>query len=1009
MKDNKKEDLEDSRSEDPFKIYDILEKNLPKTNVLSQTEVESKYPPGFTPANSSDIGQDNHVHGTIEKEHGDKQDFKKEAALKEEDSFSGNSGHFKTASFPKTGGSMLYLIEELIKVGQVMGYKMEGCMNDIEEIETKMENVDLFDIRSCWGNLSFDYVWTELLIISVYAPQELSEKKSLWQYLVHVIDGWNGAVIIMGDFNEVHTADERFGSIFNNRGAAAFNSFISAGGLVEVSLGGYSFTWVHKSATKMSKLDRFLISEDLMSKCPNVSSIILDKFLSDHRPILLRELSLDYGPLPFRFFHHWFEIDGFDSFVSEAWKGINVDDSNDMLKLAKKLKILKGLIRSWVKDKKDKASILKNSLKKKIADIDALLDNEIVSPESMADRSNAMNDLINLEKIESIELAQKAKLKWSIEGDENSKIFHGCINKKRNNMAIRGVIVDGQWIEDPLQVKKEFLSHFKERFYLPSRNRLMLDMVFPNTLSSDQSLDLERPFSPEEIKGAVWDCGSNKSPGPDGFTFDFYRKFWYLIEENVVAAVNHFYLHGYCQKGSNSSFIALIPKYTGAKMVKDFRPISLIGSLYKIIAKLLANRLVTVVGALVNEVQSAFIANRQILDGPFILNEIINWCNARKKQSMIFKVDFEKAFDSVRWDFLDDILMNFGFGSRWRFWIQSCLKSSRGSILVNGSPTSEFQFHKAFSSFYADDVVFLGQWSNANLSTIIHVLECFFRASGLRINLHKSKLIGITVDSSVVHEAANKIGCMATKLPFPYLGINIGDRMSRIKAWDNVIEKVLCRLSKWKMKSLSIGGRLTLLKSVLGSTPLYYMSMYKVPIQVLNKLESIRYHFLNGVEHNVRKMLFVKWKNVLASKEKGGLGEPSFYGLNRALIFKWIWRFRLQNSSIWSKVIQAIHGVDVVSSRKPCFLSNWYDINQITPSIQKQGIDLLDYMQRKLGNGEHTRFWEDPWKGSVPLKILFPRIFSLEMDKSISVASKLADCGISYIITRGRFLDLASF
>ncbi|GJW73970.1 RNA-directed DNA polymerase, eukaryota [Tanacetum coccineum] len=374
-----------------------------------------------------------------------------------------------------------------------------------------------------------------------------------------------------------------------------------------------------------------------------------------------------------------------------------------------------------------------------------------------------MNDLINLEKIESIELAQKAKLKWSIEGDENSKKFHGCINKKRNNMAICGVIVDGQWIEDPLQVKKEFLSHFKERFYLPSRNRLMLDMVFPNTLSSDQSLDLERPFSPEEIKGAVWDYGSNKSPGPDGFTFDFYRKFWYLIEENVVAAVNHFYLHGYCQKGSNSSFIALIPKYTGAKMVKDFRPI----------------------------MQSAFIANRQILDGPFIYNEIINWCNARKKQSMIFKVDIEKAFDFVSWDFLDDILMNFGFSSRWRFWIQSCLKSSRGSILVNGSPTSEFQFHKGLKQgnplspllfilvmeslhlsfqnvisaglfkvislgsnfqlshlFYANDVVFLGQWSNANLSTIINVLECFFVLSGAAyLTCIRQALVGITVDS----------------------------------------------------------------------------------------------------------------------------------------------------------------------------------------------------------------------------------------------------------------------
>ncbi|GJX54884.1 RNA-directed DNA polymerase, eukaryota [Tanacetum coccineum] len=331
-----------------------------------------------------------------------------------------------------------------------------------------------------------------------------------------------------------------------------------------------------------------------------------------------------------------------------------------------------------------------------------------------------------------------------------------------------------------------------------------------------------------------------------------------------------------------------------------------------------------------------------------------------KKQSMIFKVDFEKVFDSVRWDFLDDILKNFGFGSRWRNWIQSCLKSSRGSILVNGSPTSEFQFYKGLKQggplssllfilimeslhlsfhnvttaglfngisldpnfqlshlFYADDVVFFGQWSESNLSTIIQVMDCFFRASGLRINLHKSKLIGIAVDSSLVDDAANKIGCMAIKLPFSYLGINIGDRMSRIKAWDNVINNVLCLLSKWKMKSFSIGGRLTLLKAVLGLTPLYYMSMFKVPIQVLKKLESILCHFFNGVDPNVRKMTFVKWNNVLASKEKGGLGVPSFYGLNRALIFKWIWQFRSQNNSLWSRVIKALHGADGALGSKP--------------------------------------------------------------------------------------------
>ncbi|GJV81323.1 RNA-directed DNA polymerase, eukaryota [Tanacetum coccineum] len=505
------------------------------------------------------------VHDTSKKEHGSKAGFKEDANT------SVCSCHFKRVGTPKPGGSMLKLIEDLIKVGQTIGYKMEGCINDIEEIENSTVSDYFIAIMGKW--LPND---KNLLITTVYAPQELSEKRMLWQYLVHVIEGWKGDIIVMGDFNEVRTAEERFGSIFNARGVAAFNSFISTGGLVEVPLGEYSYTWAHKSAAKMSKLDRFLISKYLMRIHPNISSIILDRYLSNHMPILLREISLDYGPTPFCFFHHWFDLDGFDLFVTESWKAINIQEPNAMLKLVKKLKLLKGQIRLWVKDKKDKAQLLKNSLKKKLAAIDSSLDKGDAASDALEDRLNTMNNLTNLERMESLELAQKAKIKWSIEGDENLKKFHGIINKQRNNLAILGIIVDGEWIEDPMTVKYEFLAHFRDRFDTRCKYRLTLDMNFPNKLSTDQMYDLERPFLKEEIKGAVWDCGLNKSSGPDGFTFGFYRKFWSLIEEDVVADVNHFFHNGYCKKGGNYSFIALIPKSPGAKMVKDFRPISLI-------------------------------------------------------------------------------------------------------------------------------------------------------------------------------------------------------------------------------------------------------------------------------------------------------------------------------------------------------------------------------------------------------------------------------------------------
>ncbi|GKE77598.1 hypothetical protein Tco_1543718 [Tanacetum coccineum] len=194
---------------------------------------------------------------------------------------------------------------------------------------------------------------------------------------------------------------------------------------------------------------------------------------------------------------------------------------------------------------------------------------------------------------------RKSKVKWSIEGDENTSFFHGVLNKKRSILNIRGIMVDGNWIESPKAVKGEFFQYFSSRFDKPDASRVTINMRYPKTLTYDQQLELESEVSNVEIKRAVWDCGTDKSSGPDGFTFGFYRRFWKIIENDVYDAVKYFFTYGNIPKGCNSSFIALIPKILDANMVKDFRPISLIGSLYKIIAKILANRLVGVLGDIV--------------------------------------------------------------------------------------------------------------------------------------------------------------------------------------------------------------------------------------------------------------------------------------------------------------------------------------------------------------------------------------------------------------------------
>ncbi|GJT77711.1 RNA-directed DNA polymerase, eukaryota [Tanacetum coccineum] len=915
---------ETPHSTDPFGIYEILERK--KVNSPQPNDSGPTHPPRFTLViHNQNKGEDIDSLKDKEKSCPSNKSFTRQnvEALSQ-----------RTNSIPTAGGSILDVMDNLVQIGQTIGYNMDGPWSKGKE-------------GALWGNLTFDHaaspsvgnsggilcVWdrnlfikehvsssdyflaimgtwtpssTKLLVISVYAPQELTEKRDLWDYLCSLIDRWDGETVILGDFNEVRTNHERFGSSFNIQGANAFNSFISMAGLIDLPLGGYSYTWAHKSASKMSKLDRFLIYEGLLVLFPHLTGLCLDRHLSDHRPIIMYESNMDYGPTPFRLYHSWLNMDGFDKFVEDTWRSMNIKDLN-------------GLIRG--------------------------------NAEVLNHRASLMNDLNDIKSIDVMDLSQKAKVRWSIEGDENSKYFHGTLNCKRSQLFIRGILSEGDWIVDPKRVKFEFYNHFANQFSKSKSPRVNLEFQFSNRLNSEQAEDLERPISYDEIEKAVWDCGKNKSPVTDGFMFEFLRKYWNIVDQDIVEVVLEFFASSTFPPGCNSAFIALIPKTHDAKNVKDFRPVSLIGSIYKIITKILANRLSFVMYVLVSDVQTAFLSNRRILDGPFILNDLPSWCKHKKIKAMIFKVDFEKAFDSIRWDYFDNVLKSFGFGDKWRSWIFGCLVSAMDSVLINGSPTSEFQFqkglkqgdplsmflfilvmeslHLSFSRvmevglfkgiiinnsltishlFYADDAFFVGKWNITNIKTIVNVLNCFFMASGLKINLLKSKLTGIGVSKEDIDSAVSIVGCSTFSPPFHYLGVKVGASMSRLNSWKEITAKVSSRLSKWKLKTLSIGGRLTLLKSVLTAIPVYHMSLFKVPAGIIKNMESIRMNFFHGIDKSERKMVWIGWDNILASKKYGGLRISSFYAANRALLFKWMWRFLTQEPSLWSRFIKAIHG-----------------------------------------------------------------------------------------------------
>nr|GFB74314.1 RNA-directed DNA polymerase, eukaryota [Tanacetum cinerariifolium] len=214
----------------------------------------------------------------------------------------------------------------------------------------------------------------------------------------------------------------------------------------------------------------------IFSLFPSISATCLDRHLSDHRSILLREVRVDFGLVPFRFM--------------------------------KKLKELKSIIQIWIKNRKEGSTRVKNEIAVELSVIDKALDGGVIDDTALLRRLDLKRQLIDIQLSDSKDFLQKIKIKWAIEGDENLKFFHGVVNKRRSQLAIRGIFVDGLWCTNPIAIKTAFFSHFANRFKKPADLRFKVNFQFPKKLLQYQADELEGHVSHDEIRKAVWDCGA---------------------------------------------------------------------------------------------------------------------------------------------------------------------------------------------------------------------------------------------------------------------------------------------------------------------------------------------------------------------------------------------------------------------------------------------------------------------------------------------------------------------
>lgn len=164
-----------------------------------------------------------------------------------------------------------------------------------------------------------------------------------------------------------------------------------------------------------------------------------------------------------------------------------------------------------------------------------------------------------------------------------------------------------------------------------------------------------------------------ESHDPNGSTFLFIKEFWELVKGDILRFLVEFHRHGIMPRGTNFSFISLIDKCENPQGLGDFRPISLVGCLYKILAKVLANRLKRMLEGVIDERQSTFLGGRQLLHSAVVTNEVVDDAKRRRRDCLMFDVDFEKAYDSVLWEFLFYMLHCLGLHHLWIKWIKGCL------------------------------------------------------------------------------------------------------------------------------------------------------------------------------------------------------------------------------------------------------------------------------------------------------------------------------------------------
>ncbi|OAY82668.1 LINE-1 retrotransposable element ORF2 protein, partial [Ananas comosus] len=624
----------------------------------------------------------------------------------------------------------------------------------------------------------------------------------------------------------------------------------------------------------------------------------------------------------------WLSKEDFFNKVPIWWNEV-ANKESAILTLTAKLRHCRVRMKEWCKTNFHSIDNAIKCLQAEIQRIDQFEERNILTQDLRDKRVDLLSQLQIILKEEEILWKTRAKQHWLKEGDNNTKFFHAVANGRKRSNTIEFIEDDtGRQISNDVHMRAHFFQSFKRLFGQEEDDPTSIgdwgDLYSEDTLDNPGAFTT--PFTMEEVKKATFQLGGKKAPGPDGFPLIFFQHFWETVKENIFNIFLDLQNNVLLTTSTDYAYVCLIPKKEGASKVEHFRPISLINGIQKIISKVLANRLAAILPTIISPAH--------------------------------IKVDFEKAYDNVRWNFLhsrDMVVMdrtmylqrqNRCIGKRnadnvgdplspYLFiLVADCLAriteaATKNNLIQGIGPSANCQ---TVLLQYADDTLFFSEPKKGAMRNLLFIWKIFEWASGLKINTNKTELVYFGPNVSRASRLADILGCRVGKLPFRYLGLTLHTRTLRKEDWVPIINRMQARIEGWKAKLLSHGGRLTLVNSVLSNLPLFYFSIFKAPQWVLNRIEGLRRAFF--------------WKGNMEAT-------------NTALLTKWWWRFFKEPNQLWGR-------------KEP---------SDPTPSeVFRCGVSYV------LGNGKNIRLWSDIWIEETPLSTRFPGIHSSVVNKEATMA-----------------------